>query len=131
MSPSSATANFFTAVFPYRSFDPHFPPAERQEVVARGEVSSKLMNVALPGNDAVPIRLRKTRLAMGEIVDLEGYRRLRRRREAEAKKGKRGDAPGDEKDEAPSAASTAKRAGPGRSGSKGAAKTGGDDPKID
>lgn len=89
------------------------------------------MNVGLPGNDAVPIRLRKTRLAMGEIVDLEGYRRLRRRREAKAEKDGRGDATGDERDEAPSAASTVERAGPARDGPKGAAKTGGDDPKID
>ena len=47
---------------------------------------------------------------MGEIVDLEGYRRLHRRREAEAKKDKRDDSPGAENDQAPSAPSTAERA---------------------
>ena len=67
---------------------------------------------------------------MGEIVDLERYRKLRRRREAEAIKVKRGDAPDGGNAEHPSTSSAVKRAGPGRSGSKGAAKTG-DDPKTD
>jgi hypothetical protein len=89
------------------------------------------MNVGLPGNVAIPIGLRKTRPAMGEIVDLERYRKLRRRREAEAKKVKRGAAPDGGKAGTPGTPSAVKRAGPGRSGPKGAAKTGGDDPKTD
>ncbi len=67
---------------------------------------------------------------MGEIVDLERYRKLRRRREAEAKKVKRGDAPDGGKADGPRTPSAVKRAGPGRSRPKGAAKTG-DDPKTD
>ncbi len=93
------------------------------------------MNVGLLGNVAIPIGLRKTRPAMGEIVDLERYRKLRRRREAEAKKVKRGPAPDSGEAEGPSAppntSSAVKRAGPARSGSKGATKTRGDDPKTD
>jgi hypothetical protein len=88
------------------------------------------MNVGLPGNVAIPTGLRKTRPAMGEIVDLERYRKLRRRREAEAKKVRRGDAPDGGKAEGPRTPSAVKRAGPGRSGPEGAAKTG-DDPKSD
>ena len=67
---------------------------------------------------------------MGDIVDLERYRKLRRRRDAEAKKVRRDDAPDGAKAEGPRAPSAVKRAGPGRSGPKGAAKTG-DDPKPD
>ena len=67
---------------------------------------------------------------MGEIVDLERYRKLRRRREAEAKKVKRGDAPGGGKAGTPGSPSAVTRAGPDRHGPKGAAKTG-DDPKTD
>ncbi len=88
------------------------------------------MNVGLPGNVAIPIGLRKIRPAMGEIVDLEGYRKLRRRREAEAKKVKHGDAPDGGNAGTPGTASAVKRTGPGHSGPKGAAKTG-DDPKPD
>ena len=68
---------------------------------------------------------------MGEIVDLERYRKLRRRREAEAKKVKRGPVPDGGKAEGPSTPTAVKRAGPGRGVPKGAAKTGGDDPKSD
>ena len=68
---------------------------------------------------------------MGEIVDLERYRKLRRRRQAEAKKVKRGTAPDGGKAEGPNAPSAVERAGPGRTGPKGVAKTGGDDPKTD
>lgn len=68
---------------------------------------------------------------MGEIVDLERYRKRRRRQEAEAQKAKRGDPPGVEKAEGPVTASAVKRAEPGRAEPKGAAKTGGDDPKSD
>ena len=71
---------------------------------------------------------------MGEIVDLERYRKLRRRREAEAKKVKRGDAPGGGKagtpGSPPNTPTAVTRAGPDRNGPKGAAKTG-DDPKTD
>ncbi len=67
---------------------------------------------------------------MGEIVDLERYRKLRRRREAEAQKVKRGPPPAGGKAEGPTTSSAVKRAGPGRGGPKGAAKTG-DDPKTD
>ncbi len=67
---------------------------------------------------------------MGEIVDLERYRKLRRRREAEAKKVKRGDAPDGGSADGPRTPSAVKRPGPGRSGPKSAAKTG-DDPKTD
>ncbi len=92
------------------------------------------MNVGLLGNVAIPIGLRKTRPAMGEIVDLERYRKLRRRREAAARKVKRGGAPDGGKAEGPrpppNAPTAVKRAGPGRGGPKGAAKTG-DDPKTD
>jgi hypothetical protein len=88
------------------------------------------MNVGLPGNVAIPIGLRKTRSTMGEIVDLERYRKLRRRREAEAKKVKRGPAPDGGKAEGPRTPSAVKRAGPRHGGSKGAVKTG-DDPKTD
>ncbi len=88
------------------------------------------MNMGLAGNVAIPIGLRKTRPAMGEIVDLERYRKLRRRRDAEAKKVGCDDAPDGAKAEGPRAPSAVKRAGPGRSGPKGAAKTG-DDPKSD
>ncbi len=89
------------------------------------------MNVGLPGNVAIPIGLRNTRPAMGEIVDLERYRKLRRRREAEAKKGKCGPAPDGGGAEGPRTSSAIKRTGPGHGGPKGAAKSGGDDPKID
>ena len=89
------------------------------------------MNVGLPGNVAIPIGLRKTRPAMGEIVDLERFRKLRRRRESEAKKVKRGPAPDGGKAEGPRTSSAVERAGPGHAGPKGAAKTGGDDPKTD
>ncbi len=86
---------------------------------------------------------------MGEIVDLERYRKLRRRREAEAKKVKRGSAPDSDPDGGPGggedgvkagdtiAPPAAERAGPGHSpgpghgGPNGAAKTRGDDPKSD
>jgi len=119
--------------FSYRSLDPRFPPANCELAIARGEVSSKLKNVGLLGNVAVPngpIGLRNTRPAMGEIVDLERYRKLRRRREAMAEKVKRGDVPDDGKTRNPSAPPAVKRAGPGHTESKGAAKTG-DDPKTD
>ena len=96
------------------------------------------MNVGLLGNVAVPIgpiELRNTRLAMGEIVDLERYRNLRRRREAVAKKVQRGDAPDGGKAEDPSTPpntpTAVKRAGPRRRGPKSAAKTSSDDPKTD
>ncbi len=95
------------------------------------------MYVGLPGNVAIPIgpidpiELRKTRPAMGEIVDLERYRKLRRRREAEAQKVKRGEAPDGGKTEHPSTPPAVKRAGPGHGGPKGAAKTSSDDPKAD
>ena len=89
------------------------------------------MNVGLPGNDAVPIGLRNTKTSMGEIIDLERYRKLRGRREAEAKKAKHGDTPGTEKTEVSGTPSTVKRTEPRRAGPKGAAKTGGDDPKTD
>lgn len=89
------------------------------------------MNVGLPGNVAIPIGLRNTRPAMGEIVDLERYRKLRRRREAEARKIRRGDAPDGGNAGTPGTPSAVKRAGPDRGGPKGTAKTGGDDPKTD
>ncbi len=89
------------------------------------------MNVGLAGNVAIPIGLRKIRPAMGEIVDLERYRKLRRRRGAEAKQVRRGDAPDGAKAEGPRAPSAVKRAEPGNSGAKGGAKTRGDDPKSD
>ncbi len=88
------------------------------------------MNVGLPGNVAIAIGWRKTRPAMGEIVDLERYRKLRRRREAEAQKVKRGPAPAGGKAEGPRTSSAVKRAEPGRTGPKGAAKNR-DDPKSD
>jgi hypothetical protein len=130
MSPSNPAASFFTAIVPYLSFDPLFPPANRHQVIARGVVSSKLMNVGLPGNDALLFGWRKTRPAMGEIVDLEHYRKLRWRREADAEKTKRGDAPDSGESEASSSASATKRTGPGPTGLKGAAETG-DEPKTD
>ena len=68
---------------------------------------------------------------MGEIVDLEHYRKLRRRRNAEAEKSKRGDAPDAGKAEGPSAAPAVKLAEPSHTQPKGAAKTGGDDSKAD
>ncbi len=68
---------------------------------------------------------------MGEIVDLERYRKLRRRRDVEAKKVKRGPAPDRGKAEGPNTPSAVKRTGPVRGGPKGAAKTGNDDPKTD
>ncbi len=68
---------------------------------------------------------------MGEIVDLERYRMLRRRREAEAKKVKRGGAPDNGKAENPNASPAVKQAEPARTGAKGAAKTRGDDSKSD
>jgi hypothetical protein len=89
------------------------------------------MNVGLLSNDALPIGLRKTRPAMGEIVDLEHYRKLHRRREAEAGKTERGESPDVPGTQNPSDPAAVKRARPGRSESKGAAKTGGDDSKSD
>jgi hypothetical protein len=95
------------------------------------------MKVGLPGNVAIPIGqigrivLRNTRKNMGEIVDLERYRKIRRRREAEAKKVKRADAPDSGKAGSPSPPPVAKRAEPGNSGTNGGAKTRGDDPKSD
>ncbi len=89
------------------------------------------MNVGLPGNVAIPIVLRNTRPAMGEIVDLERYRKLRRRREAGAKKVKRGDAPDGGKAEGPSSPPAVKRAEPRRNGPESAAETSNDDPKTD
>ena len=89
------------------------------------------MNLGLLGNDALPNRLRKTKPAMGEIVDLEHYRKLRRRREAEAQNTKHGESPGVLESENPSAPAAVKRTRPGRSESKGAAKTSGDDSKSD
>ena len=92
------------------------------------------MNVWAPGNDAVPIQATKTKPAMGEIVDLEGYRKQRNRREAEAKQAKRS-AIGDRRDGArskgrssPPAADRVESSGAGRDG---AAKSGGDDPNPD
>jgi hypothetical protein len=67
---------------------------------------------------------------MGEIVDLNRYRKLRRRREAEAKKVRRGNGPAGGKTEEPNTSSAVERAGPGHGGSTGAAKSG-DDPKSD
>jgi hypothetical protein len=89
------------------------------------------MNVGLLSNDALSSGLRKTRPAMGEIVDLEHYRKLRRRREAKAGETERGESPDVPGTENPNAPTTVKRARPGRSESKGAAKTGGDDSKSD
>ncbi len=88
------------------------------------------MNVGLSGNDALLFGWRKTGPAMGEIVILEHYRKLRWRREADAEKTKRGDAPDTDESEASSTASAVKRTGPGHTGLKGAAETG-DEPKID
>ncbi len=68
---------------------------------------------------------------MGEIVDLERYRKLRRRREAEAKKVKRGDAPDRCKTDDPTTTPAVERTGPGLQGEKGAAKTRSDDSKAD
>ncbi len=68
---------------------------------------------------------------MGEIVDLERFRKLRRRREAEAKKVKRGAAAASRGAEEPSSTPAVKRAGPGHTGSNSTAKTRGDDPKSD
>ncbi len=67
---------------------------------------------------------------MGEIVDLERYRKLRRRREAVAKKVKRVAAPSRTAVDS-GTAPAAKRAEPGHTGSKSTAKTRGDDPKSD
>lgn len=70
---------------------------------------------------------------MGEIVNLEHYRKLRRRRESEAERTKRGDAPDTGKSEGANPASVVKRTGPGHTGHTGltsAAETG-DDPKTD
>ncbi len=67
---------------------------------------------------------------MGEIVNLEHYRKLRWRREADAEKSKRGDAPDIGESEASGTTSAVKRTGPGRTGLKGAAETG-DEPKTD
>ena len=67
---------------------------------------------------------------MGEIVDLEHYRKLRWRREADAENTKRGDAPDTGESEASGTASAIKRPGPGHTGLKGAAETG-DEPKTD
>ncbi len=95
------------------------------------------MNVGLLGNVAVPIgpigpiELRKTRPAMGEIVDLERYRKLRRRREAEAKEAKHGPAPDGGKAEGPSSPPAVKRAEPRRNGPESAAEASSDDPKTD
>jgi hypothetical protein len=143
MSPSSAINSFFTVVSSCRSYELFFPPANRDLAIARGDVSSKLMNVGLPGNIAIPNGLnspngpngpnglRVSKADMGEIVDLEGYRTLRRRRDAEAKKVKRDVAPDNGNTEGPSAPPAVNRAGPGHSGSKGAAKTRSDDSKTD
>ncbi len=101
------------------------------------------MNVEWPGNVAIPIgpnnangpnsanELRITKADMGEIVDLERYRKLRRRREAEAKKVKRGGGPDNGKAENPNASPAVKQAEPGRTGAKGAAKARDDDSKSD
>ncbi len=67
---------------------------------------------------------------MGEIVDLEHYRKLRWRREADAEKTKRGDAPDSGESEASGTTSAVKRTGPGHTRLKGAAETG-DEPKTD
>ena len=67
---------------------------------------------------------------MGEIVNLEHYRKLRWRRESEAERTKRGDAPDTGKSGGSSPASVIKRTGPGHTGLKGAAETG-DDPQTD
>jgi len=67
---------------------------------------------------------------MGEIVNLEHYRKLRWRREAEAEKTKRGDAPDSGESEASGIASAVKPTGPGHTRLKGAAETG-DEPKTD
>ncbi len=84
------------------------------------------MNVGLPGNVAIPNGLRNTGPAMGEIVDLERYRKLRRRREAEAKKAACGPAPDGGGAEGPETSSAIERAGPGHGGPKGAVKSGDD-----
>ena len=89
------------------------------------------MNVGFPGNITVPLRLRKTRAVMGEIVDLEDYRRLIRRRKAEAEKDTHGQAPDGGNDRTLSPSSTAKPAEPARRRPKDAAKSGGDEPNID
>jgi len=67
---------------------------------------------------------------MGEIVNLEHYRKLRWRREAESEKTKRGDAPDSGESETSGTASATKRTGPGHTRLKGAAETG-DEPKTD
>ena len=88
------------------------------------------MNVGLPGNDALLFGWRKTKPAMGEIVNLEHYRKLRWRREADAEKTRRADAPDTGESEASGTASAVERTGPGHIGLKGAAETG-DEPKPD
>ncbi len=88
------------------------------------------MNVRLPGNDALLFGWRKTKPAMAEIVNLEHYRKLRWRREADAEINKHGDAPDSGESEASGAASAVKRTGPGHTKLKGAAETG-DEPKTD
>ena len=106
----------------------------RHLAIARGVVSVKLMNVWVPGNDAVPVQATKTKPAMGEIVDLEGYRKQRKRREAEAKQAKRatiGDRRGGVWSKGISSPPAADRVESSRAGRDGAPKSGGDDPKSD
>ena len=67
---------------------------------------------------------------MGEIVNLEHYRKLRWLREAEAEKTRRGDTPETCKSEGSSPVPAVKRTGPGHTGLNDAAETG-DDPKTD
>jgi hypothetical protein len=92
------------------------------------------MNVRAPGNDAVPVQATKTKRAMGEIVDLDRYRKQRKRREAEAKRAKKA-SNGDRRDGVRSKDGTsppaADRVESNRAGRDGAAKSGSDDPNPD
>ena len=68
---------------------------------------------------------------MGEIVDLEHYRKLRKRREAEAGKVSGGELPDVQKAADSSTSPAVNRAGPGQTGPESATQTGGDDLKTD
>jgi len=72
----------------------------------------------------------KTKPAMGEIIDLERYRKQRNRREAEAKTAKLGNRRGGVRSKSASSPPAAERAEPSHAGRDGAAKSG-DDPNPD
>jgi hypothetical protein len=97
------------------------------------------MNVWVPGNDTIPVQTTKTKRAMGEIVDLDRFRKQRKRREADAERAKKA-ATGERRDGVKSKDSSgppaadrveSNRAARDGTANSGGANSSGDDPNPD